>query len=249
MTHTVWIVCLAKRWGLVTSFLLETWMVRLVFCGRLFWEERMMNVKREMCRQTEDSWLWRIGKQAIEVIEATTNMKMPLRTNQNTYIRFVELSSSGACGSANVGKLSIQSAIFQYGSPYQGQPVSVKSISCKSVLLPAERIKTHRFVKMITWHPFPFFLGVENATACGVGTAIHEIMHAAGVIHEHSRDDRDNFVTINTECIKSGAQGNFNKVGSVERTIYDFNSVRNTQLWYAEYFFAAASWLWQQEVW
>ena len=59
-----------------------------------------------------------------------------------------------------------------------------------------------------------------------MGTAIHEIMHAAGVIHEHARDDRDTYVTINTQCIQSGAQGNFNKAGSFERTVYDFNSVR-----------------------
>lgn len=70
-----------------------------------------------------------VSEQAIQTIEATTNMKMPLRTNEATYIRFVELSNSGACGSANIGKLSQSQVTFQYGFPYSGQPVSVKSNS------------------------------------------------------------------------------------------------------------------------
>ncbi|XP_064648123.1 astacin-like metalloprotease toxin 5 [Lineus longissimus] len=45
----------------------------------------------------------------------------------------------------------------------------------------------------------------------GVGTVIHEMLHTVGFVHEQSRPDRDEYVTINYENIKDGAAYNFNK--------------------------------------
>lgn len=49
------------------------------------------------------------------------------------------------------------------------------------------------------------------AKGATTGTAIHEIMHALGVHHEQSRGDRDQYVTIHYDNIKSGFVHNFEK--------------------------------------
>ena len=42
-------------------------------------------------------------------------------------------------------------------------------------------------------------------------TPVHELLHTLGFVHEHTRPDRDNFVEVNTENIKPGKEGNFEK--------------------------------------
>lgn len=62
-----------------------------------------------------------------------------------------------------------------------------------------------------------------------LGTVIHEIMHAVGFMHEQNRPDRDDWVQINYENIRSGAEDNFQKLSSYYATTfnipYDYNSV------------------------
>ncbi|KAK7084392.1 Meprin A subunit beta [Halocaridina rubra] len=43
------------------------------------------------------------------------------------------------------------------------------------------------------------------------GTIIHELMHALGFYHEHTRDDRDNYVVINYQNIDPSMAYNFDK--------------------------------------
>ncbi|XP_048581200.1 blastula protease 10 [Nematostella vectensis] len=61
------------------------------------------------------------------------------------------------------------------------------------------------------------------------GIVIHEIAHALGFFHEQSRPDRDQYVKIMFENIKSGREGNFrkNSASSVttHNTPYDYGSV------------------------
>ncbi len=70
---------------------------------------------------------------------------------------------------------------------------------------------------------------IVNLTSnASISTVIHEILHACGIHHEMGRNDRDNFVTINTSNIYSSRMHNFNKVGvlsSVDVGIFDGNSI------------------------
>ncbi|CAD5213403.1 unnamed protein product [Bursaphelenchus okinawaensis] len=45
-------------------------------------------------------------------------------------------------------------------------------------------------------------------------TIIHELMHVIGFIHEHQRDDRDQFVKINWKNVIDGANADFDKISS-----------------------------------
>lgn len=52
---------------------------------------------------------------------------------------------------------------------------------------------------------------VNLASGCSTGNTIHELLHALGMFHEHTRCDRDTYVTINTANIQSGYANNFTK--------------------------------------
>ncbi|XP_030239799.1 zinc metalloproteinase nas-14-like [Drosophila navojoa] len=59
------------------------------------------------------------------------------------------------------------------------------------------------------------------------GTVLHELMHALGFLHEQSRMERDDYVTINYENIRPKAWKNFRKADITEAfgVPYDFDSL------------------------
>jgi hypothetical protein len=61
------------------------------------------------------------------------------------------------------------------------------------------------------------------------GTVIHELLHAAGFLHEQNREERDTFVSIVDGNIRSGYEINFKKASPGETTGfgvgYDYGSV------------------------
>ena len=56
---------------------------------------------------------------------------------------------------------------------------------------------------------------------------MHELAHAQGILHEQSRTDRDNYVTIKLENVISGMEHNFEKHAATQTDgfPYDYQSL------------------------
>lgn len=68
---------------------------------------------------------------------------------------------------------------------------------------------------------------ITLAGGCSKGNVIHEIGHAVGLWHEHTREDRDTYVTVHYGNIQPGAVGNFQKRISdgIDVGRYDYGSI------------------------
>lgn len=72
---------------------------------------------------------------------------------------------------------------------------------------------------------------------CATGNIIHEIGHAWGLWHEHTREDRDTFVKVYWDNITAGQSSNFtqNIANGDDIGTYDYNSIMH----YNEYAFSS----------
>jgi PKD repeat protein len=68
---------------------------------------------------------------------------------------------------------------------------------------------------------------INLADGCTTGNTAHEILHALGMFHEHTRCDRDDFVVINWDNIEEGKEHNFEKEcdGASDHGEYDEGSI------------------------
>lgn len=74
---------------------------------------------------------------------------------------------------------------------------------------------------------------------CTSGSIIHELGHALGLFHEHTRSDRDSFIQVDWDQIVDGKDINFKiqNVGTSNYGSYDYGSIMH----YGEYFFSKST--------
>lgn len=68
---------------------------------------------------------------------------------------------------------------------------------------------------------------INMAVGCEFGAAVHEILHALGIWHEQSRNDRDDYVMVDLGAVLDGRESNFDKFGNSGLGLgpYNFASV------------------------
>jgi len=78
---------------------------------------------------------------------------------------------------------------------------------------------------------------VWTAPSCSSGSMMHEIGHALGLEHEHTRSDRDQYISINWQNIRVEKLRNFDISDTNKQNYgpYDYASIMH----YGEYFFSA----------
>ncbi|MCB0419532.1 MAG: hypothetical protein KDD61_00955 [Bdellovibrionales bacterium] len=86
--------------------------------------------------------------------------------------------------------------------------------------------------------PQPIYLG-EN---CGVKEILHELLHTMGLVHEHSRPDRDNWIQVHWENIPEEFHSQFAKVSPLwapKAVLQEFDY--NSLMLYTPYTFSISS--------
>ena len=104
-----------------------------------------------------------------------------------------------------------------------------------------ENADQHRnYIRFVTSTGCASYVGMQGgaqrlflAPACSTGNTIHEIGHALGLWHEHSRNDRDDYVDVRFENIYRGYEHNFQIQSENGEDLgeYDYGSIMHYPAW------------------
>ena len=66
-----------------------------------------------------------------------------------------------------------------------------------------------------------------SSNPCTVATILHEMGHTIGLWHEHSRPDRNTYISVNYANLIKGSISNFNQIfdNALESTLFDYASI------------------------
>lgn len=78
-------------------------------------------------------------------------------------------------------------------------------------------------------------LSLQKSKCIVKGVAMHELMHGIGFLHEHTRPDRDDYITIHWDNIIDEVKRNFQKISFATldtlNETYDYRSVMHYHAW------------------
>ncbi|XP_064872598.1 astacin-like metalloprotease toxin 5 [Oncorhynchus nerka] len=118
-----------------------------------------------------------------------------------------------------------------------------KMISDQTCILFHEYTNEINYIEFISGTGCASYVGFQGGAqplyfgrACNVGNLCHELMHALGLHHEHTRPDRDQYITIQWDNVVSGKEDNFKvKEGDTQDLAYDYDSIMH----YGTYYFSS----------
>lgn len=132
------------------------------------------------------------------------------------------------------GVIPFEISSFQFNSAEkQAIMEAVRELSAKTNLTVKPRSGEANFVRVIRGQGCYSYIGVQGGAqnlSLGNGcvsneTIIHEFMHAAGIFHEHARNDRDQYIKVNHWNINPAARRQFEAVRHAGFGKYDYESI------------------------
>jgi hypothetical protein len=138
---------------------------------------------------------------------------------------------SGSCGS-RWPNATIPYVIASGHPKKRDIETAIATLNKETVLKVIPRTNQADYVEFVTGGGCSSYIGkiggrqTINIGSCSIGSIMHEVFHAAGMLHEQSRSDRDDYLVIKTENIQSDRLNNFRKVeGTISSCYYDFGSI------------------------